>query len=314
MTMLFSTLCDIYSNWWGVFLRGMNEVQAAAKIVVVASVVKLVVALALLLCGGGLLSLPIGTFLGSFLQRQLARTRCLAILPPAPDLSGIQAKRHLAIMWPSCWRTGVQLLSGYLTVNANTTICLHLFGLAANARYGISVQMMGIASSMANVWFMTQWPLIGQYRARQENVLIQHAIRPRIWLQTLSYVLLAGAVVFIGPQMLRWLGSGKELLSTGWLLVLMLWVFFDLQFTTWSTLILTSNRFPYLWPTVATNLLSLILSLTLAHMTTLGIGALVLGPLLAGSLFNYWYWPQYASHDIGIPLFRLLFPRRLHQP
>jgi hypothetical protein len=295
MTTLLSTLFDIYSNWWVVFLRSMNEVRTAARIGVAAAAIKLALALALLLSGGGLLSLPIAVFFGSIFQRQFARSRCLALLPPSPALSGINLKRHLATVWPSSWRTGVQLLSGYLTLNANTTICLHLFGLAANAKYGLSVQVMGIASSMAYVWMMTKWPVIGQYRARQENVLIQRTFRTRLWLQNFSYLLLAGAAVSFGPQLLLWL------------LALMLGLFLDLQFTTWCTLILTSNRLPFLWPAVATNLLSLALSLSLAHLTSLGLGALVLGPLLAGSLFNYWYWPHHAARGIDSTLFYFLF-------
>jgi len=58
-----------------------------------------------------------------------------------------------------------------------------------------------------------------------------------------------------------------------------------MQFVTWSTLIATGNRLTYLWPTVATNILSLVLSLALVHFTSLGLGALVLGPLLAGLIF-----------------------------
>jgi len=54
-----------------------------------------------------------------------------------------------AILWPNTWRTGVHLLSGYLTVNANTTICTYYFGLAANGQYRLSVQLLGFAGSMA---------------------------------------------------------------------------------------------------------------------------------------------------------------------
>jgi hypothetical protein len=106
---------------------------------------------------------------------------------------------------------------------------------------------------------------------------------------------------------LRWLGSNKEMLPTGWLLALTLSSFLDLQFTTWTTLISMENRLPFLWPTVATNVLSLSLTLALVHFTSLGLGALVLGPLLAWSLFNYWYWPPFATRGMGTTLFRFLF-------
>jgi O-antigen/teichoic acid export membrane protein len=309
-TTLVSTLLDSYFNWWSNFLRGMNEVRSAARIGIAALVVNLVIAVTLLSLGAGLLSLPVATLISAFVQRYFIRRRCLVLLkspPPAHHSDLNELKKMLGILWPNSWRTGVQLLSGYLTINANTTICIKVFGLAANAKYRLSVQMLLIASSMANVWIMTKWPLIGQYRARHEEGLIQRVFWPRIWLQNLTFFCLAGGVVVCGPYLVRWIGGGKELLPLFWLVLLLLGTFLDLQFSAWGTLISTTNRLPYLWPTVATNVLSLVLSLILVHFTTLGLGALVLGPLLAGCLFNYWYWPFEAARGIGTTLFRFLF-------
>ena len=53
-----STLLDIYSNWWGVYLRGLNEVRAATKVAALAALAKFVISVVLLLSGAGLLSLP----------------------------------------------------------------------------------------------------------------------------------------------------------------------------------------------------------------------------------------------------------------
>lgn len=309
-TTLVSSLLDIYFNWWSNFLRGMNDVRTAARIGIAALLVNLVIAVTLLSLGGGLLSLPVATLVSAFVQRFFIRRRCLVLLksPPPSTRSDLNdLKKILGVLWPNSWRTGVQLMSGYLTIHANTTICLKVFGPTANARYRLSVQLLGIASSMAYVWILTKWPLIGQYQARHEQGLIQRVFWPRIWLQNLTFFGLAGGVVLCGPHLVRWIGGGKELLPMFWLLLLLLGTFLDLQFSTWGTLISTTNRLPFLWPTVATNVLSLILSLTLVHFTSLGLGALVLGPLLAGSIFNYWFWPPYAARGMGTTLFRFLF-------
>lgn len=304
---LASTLFDIYSNWWAVYLRGLNEVRTAARIGVMALVVKFIISVALLLSGAGLLSIPIASLAGSIIQRHLARARTLALLKGEPPAKGANIKENLRILWPNSWRLGVQFMSGYLIVNANTAICLLVFGLAANAKYGLSVQLMSIVSGMAMVWTSTKWPVIGQYQARRESLLLQQTLWPRLWLQTLTFLFLAAGIVFCVPFLLRWLGSGKEMLPVSWMTVLAVGTFLDLRFSTWGTLISTENRLPYLWPTVATNILSLTLSLILVHFTSLGLGALVLGPLLAGSLFNYWYWPIYAARGMGTTSLRFLF-------
>lgn len=303
---LLSTVLDVYANWWSIYLRGLNEVKVAAQIGVLAAVIKCGIASGLLLAGGGLLSLPLAGLACNILQRQLARARCLKLLPPRPK-SAVDLKAEFRMLWPSSWRLGLQVLTGSLVTQANTFICANVFHLDATAKYGPSVQLMGIASSMAYVWVMVKWPLVSQYRARHDCLAIQRLFWPRFWLQTVSFLILGGLVVFCAPAVLHWIGKDKELLPLNWMLVLMAGVFCDLQFTTWGTLITTENRFPFLWPTVLTNIGSLVLSLTLVHYTSLGLGALVLGPVLAGCLFNYWYWPQVAARGMNTTLWRFLF-------
>jgi hypothetical protein len=304
---LAGTMFDIYANWWCVYLRSLNEVLAAARISVLVMVVRLAVAAGLFCVGAGLLSLPIAAVLSDGLQRWLARSRCLALLKNQPPPDKIEVKKIFKIIWPNTWRVGVSLFSGYLTLNANTAICLWAFGLAANARYGLSLQLMNIASTMAAVWFTVKRPLIGQYLARHDLAAVRQILWPRLWLQNLTFLFLAAGVVLCGSLLLQWVGGGKEILSMGWLAILMLYAFLYLQFVTWGTLMATGNNLAYMWPTVATNVLSLMLSLLLVHFTTLGLGALVLGPLLAGVLFNFWYWPAYAAKDIGTTLSHFLF-------
>ena len=304
---LLSTVYDIYSNWWSVYLRSLNEVRVAARIGVVGLVVKFIISVALLLSGAGLLSIPIASLAGSITQRRLARARTLALLKGERPAKGANIKDNLRILWPNSWRLGVHFMSGYLTVNANTAICSFVFGLAANAKYGLSIQLMSIVSGMAYVWTSTKWPIIGQHQARREQIPVQRILWPRIWLQNFTFLLLAAGVVFCVPFLLRWLGSNKEMLPVSWMAVLALGSFLDFQFTAWTTLISMENRLPFLWPTVATNVLSLSLTLALVHFTSLGLGSLVLGPLLAWSLFNYWYWPLFAARGMGTTLFRFLF-------
>ena len=306
---LISALFDIYSGWWGVYLSNMNQVLATMRIGVLSMSVRLGIAAALLLGGAGLLSLPVGSFCGSLLGRALTRRRCLRLLADHPYPKVVKLKENLKILWPNSWRSGVYFISGYLIVNANTAICLRVLGLAANAQYGLSVQLVGLAATMAAVWINVKWPLIGQYLARHDSAAVQRVLRPRLWLQIVTFLLLASFLMVFGPILLRWFGNHKTMLPTRWLALLFLTSLLEMQFVLWTTLILAQNRTPFLWPVVASNVLSLTLSLTLIHFTSLGLGALVLAPLLAGSLFSYWYWPLYGARSLGTNLFRFLFAR-----
>jgi hypothetical protein len=303
---LVTATMEIYANWWAIYLVSMNRVNESFRIGVLGGVLRLTLAAILFMSGCGLLSLPIGTFFGALLQRSLTRRRVHQLLAGHSPPRDFSVRRNLAILWPNTWRLGLHFISGYLTVNANMAICLHVLGLAANAQYGLSVQVVGFVSGITAVWINVKWPIIGQYRARHDLVAVQRILRPRVWLQTLTFLVGCSAVLLSGPFLLQRFGHGKEMLPFSWLALMTLNAFFEMHFTIWGTLLTTENRLPYLWPTVATRVLSLSLSLALIHFTSLGIGALVLGPLLSGILFNYWFWPPYAARSLGTTLFRLL--------
>ena len=315
---LFAALFDIYSNYWVVFLRGSNNILSAARIDVLAMAVRLVLSATLLFGGVGLLSVPVGSLAGSFIQRYLARRRCHQLLSAHPPPKTAEFKEILRVLWPNTWRAGMIFVGGYLTVNANTAICLHSLGLLANAQYGLSIQLLNVITGMAIVWTYVKWPVVAQYHAQHDFTAVQRILRPRIWLQSLTFLFMAVVLLLFGPFLLAHFGSGKQVLPPEWLALLAIGSFFDMHLGFWTTLIFIGNRLPFLWPVIAGNVLSLALSLTLIHFTPLGLGALVLGPLLARSFFNYWYWPLYACRSIGTNLFQLLFtehsPAQSQQP
>ena len=271
--------------------------------------VRLALTAVLLVCGLGLLRMPLGTSVGSLVGRSWAREKCLQLLAGHPSPGNADPKNLLTNLWPNSWRTGALVVAGYLTANGNTHICAYVLGLRATAEYGLSAQPMGVILGMSGVWTLVKWPLAGQYLARHDYRALRQILQPRVRLQYLSYLSLATGLILCGPYLLKWFGSGKKMLPPSWLCLMSLDSFLLMQFSFWTTLILAQNRLPSLWPTVATNVLSLVLSLTLVHFTSLGTGALVLGPLIAGCLFNYWYWPPYAARSVGTSLFRFLFNR-----
>ena len=74
---LVSTLFDIYSSYWGLFLQSMNQVLVGVRIGIVAYVLRLVITGVLLVCGAGLLSMPLGALAGTVVGRWWARANYL---------------------------------------------------------------------------------------------------------------------------------------------------------------------------------------------------------------------------------------------
>lgn len=291
---LAGTMLELHAGWWSIFLRGMNQMVLYGRIHVATHGLRLVLSAGLLLAGAGLVSVPIAILVSGLAQRWVARRYCLRWLAPhpKPSMGRQEVLSTLRILWPNSWRFGLHLLSYYLTVHGNTLVCLAVLGLAANAEYGLSVQAVAVISSMSAVWLSVKWPLIGQLRARRDLAGLRRVFWLRLWLQNLTFLALAAVIVPSAPVLLEWLGTTKTVVPQPWLALLTVGFFLDLQFISWSHFISTENRLPFLWPYVVTNLFGLALATVLIQVTALGIGALILAPIIAGSLLNYWYWPK----------------------
>ncbi len=296
---LLAAVWELYAGWWNVFLRSMNKVLLSTRQASLAYGVRLVISAALLLGGAGLLSVPIASFLSSFLQRELSRRSVLQLLGPPPGAGERGDVWSLfATLWPNSWKLGLQFLSGYLSTFANTFICQAVLSLGASGAYGVSLQLVSISASMAQVWTAVKWPLVGQDRTRQDDSGLQRLLWPRVWLQSLTHLALLLGVVAVVPWLLQWSGTGKTVLPMPWLGLLALASLLEMNYSFWGTLISTENRMPFVWPIIITNLGSFCLVLLLVNFTRLGLPAMVIAPLLAGSVLNYWRWPMEGARSI----------------
>lgn len=299
-------------GWWNTFLRGMNFVVPSARILCLAYAGKLALGCLFLLAGGGLLSVPAAGILAASAALLISRRVCLRRMTiPEPAHVDRATRRHLlALLWPNSWRAGLQLLSSYLGTNANAILCLFTLGLAANAQYGLSVQVTLMIMGISSAWSLVKWPLVGRYRAMNDTAALRTLLRPRFLLQGATYVTLAALAWTLGPWLLQVIGSDKTLLPRGWFLLLLVASGLDLQASFWTTLLATENRIPSMRPVIITNVVSLVLTTVLLQATALGVGALVLAPALAAAAFNHWYWPVAGARSLDTTWWRFLFPQR----
>jgi hypothetical protein len=293
-------IIEVYAGWWNVFLRGLNQVLLYSKLTFLSMVVRLILSYVLLSVGMGLLAVPAASLVSMALQRQLSRRFTLRLLgdPPrkAPDVHDRFVL--LKILWPGSWRIGVHLISVYLATHANGLLCVKYLGLAANAQYGLSVQVIGFISSIAQVWLYVKWPLVAQLRAKNDSEGIRRLVRPRFWLHHATFWGMAMILLPVLPGIINLLSPGKSLLPWPWLLLLAIQFFMESKLSMWATLILTGNRMPFVWAFLVSNSISLLLAFALVQFTSLGAGALVLAPLLCGAVYNYWKWPRQGARSL----------------
>lgn len=297
---------ETYFNFWNVFLRNMNQVLTATKIYFVAYGVRLVLACVFLLLGGGLLSLPAAGLLTSLVIWTYSRKQCLQALSACPPPKKVDWRQHFRTIWPNSWRLGLYFGGGYLSTSANVLLCANTFGLERSANYSFSLQVINIVTGMAGVWTLVKWPYVGQLIMRRDTDRLRNVLWPRVWLQVGTFVGLAAAAILVGPWLISLIRSDKEMLPWLWMLLLASNGLLETHCSIWSTLISMWNELPMLWPTLAANAFGLLINLVLVYLPGAHPGLLVLGPLIAGVLYNYWRWPGYGARTLRLGWFEFL--------
>ena len=296
---IISACLELYTGYWLVFLRGMNQMVSSARLSSCIYGTKLLLSIGLLLGGTGLLAIPIATMITGLLQRLIARKYTLATLPAGAKIDSDRNSRLIRAIWPNTWRTGLILLSINLMMTAFGKLITWKWGLGSFYPYHFSYQILySVCMSMAAVWTYVKWPMICQLRAVDDLRGVQKILWPRIWLQLLTYVVLSGGFIVVGPPLLKWIAPEKELLPPMWLIALALYAFLEMHYILWTTLISTENRIPSLWAAVITNIVSVIVSVVLMQLTDLGIGSFIAGPLICGLAVNFWFWPKTGAETL----------------
>jgi O-antigen/teichoic acid export membrane protein len=304
---LFCASLELYSLWWNAFLYYMNRVQKAMQVAFFSYIARLSLACGFLLLGWGLASVPAAGIVGCLITRHFSRRGVLRALGAPASSESLTQGSLLRLMWPNSWRLALQLFSVWLRTNANTAICAPIFGLVKTGEYGLSVQAMNLSTGMASVWSQVKWPQVSQLRSAHNWPGMRRTLWPRIWLQTLTFLALAAAAIFLGPPLLKLLGKDKQMMSTPWLVLLAASALLDMTYTFWGTLLSVENRIPTLWPAVITNVACLGLAFGLSRFTNLGVPALVLAPLVSGIVFNFWYWPLAGARMLRTTWWRFMF-------
>lgn len=297
---------ETYFNVWNMFLRSMNQVLTATRIYFVAYGLRLVMACILLVNGWGLLSLPLSSLITAFIVWNFSKAKCLKALGPAPAVRHVDWKAHFRTIWPNSWRLGLYFGGNYLLGITNQNLCAYMFGLEAGGVYGFSVQVISIVGGMAGVWTLVKWPLLGQFIAARNLEALRRILWSRLWLQVISYAGLVLAAILLGPVLISLIRSDKQMLPLLWMALLATNGVLEAHCSVWNTMISMWNQLPMLWPSLITNAVALLLNISLVLLPDAHPGYLVLGPLLAGVAFNYWYWPGYGARMIASTWTRFL--------
>jgi len=295
---------QFFTYYYDAALVGRGMIKRSRQIIVVSQSLHIVVSSLLLLGGVGILSMLVGQFAATLLNRFLARR---AFFDPNTkrELGGVKGERTFPIIWKLFYTAGRNGLASLSQIFSNRFLAL--FGalyipLEVMASYGLSKQIVDITTTLSLVWFSTHYPkLTGEQLRRSIGSVREIFVTSQIVVIS-TFILAAVATAFFGEWLLSLIGSSTHLISSPLLAILFLASLLEALTQLSTSLLMSRNEVPHYLAQSLTAAVTVILLLLSLHHLKWEVWALVMVPFAVQMLYQHWKWNFKVMGELKIGL------------
>lgn len=303
---------NLYYGYFATFLRGVGAVEKYNKILVLARSVQLVLAVALLICGWGLLAPCIAYLAYGFLLRILCKRSYFKYKNIGKNLSQIKEKVDASqlfelfkTIWHNAWRDGFVSLSNYLTNQATVIVASAFLTLAETGVYSISIQLVTAIVTVASVKYTALQPAmqsayVGRDREKATQLMSNSTVT-----MTFIYFFLLAILCLLGAPLLSLIQPD---VAFNPYVILGLGIYFYLykRQALYASFISNTNRIPYVFPYFVSGIIGVILSIIFVSVFKAGVWGMIAGQLLPQLVYNCWKWPYAVRKMLKVNFFNYI--------
>jgi O-antigen/teichoic acid export membrane protein len=285
---------SLYTMYYDSLMQGQGLIKRSKQIQIIGQSIYVAVAIALILLHFNLIAIVSAQVL-SIVTRRILSYKTIYTTEFKQILHVVKAqstKDILKPIYPNAIKIGLTSLGGFLVTRSSIIIGSLYLSLEKIASYGISIQIIGIISSIAGVYLTTYYPKIVQCRIQNDNETIKHIYLKGGLLFTFGTFLFGGiALVFLGEWVLDIIGSKTPLLSKSFLILALLVYLLEANHGQAGGILLTKNEVPFFKAALIAGGSTLILLFIFLEYTNWDIWALILAQGIAQGCYQNWKWP-----------------------
>jgi O-antigen/teichoic acid export membrane protein len=281
---------SLYTMYYDSLMQGKGLIKRSKQIKIVGQSAYLIVAVVLILLRFNLIAVVSAQALSILIIRILSyRT----IYTPGfrQCLQGVKAQAREKILkpiYPNAVKLGLNNFVGFFVLRSLVLIGALFFSLNEMASYGITMQIAGIISSVANVYFFTYLPKAAQQRIQNDDAGIKRHYLKSSLLMLSTFFALGLFFALGGEWVLHLIKSQTPLLPKSYIVIILAIALHDAHVCIAANTVLTKNEMPYLNTTLFISALTLILFFTFTQLTHWGVLSMIIAPGVATLL--HWYW------------------------
>lgn len=296
---------NLYYNYCGNALKGIGEISAYQKIIVISRSVQIFISFVGIKMGYGLIALSVAYLVSGFVIRFLSNYKLNRKVSQVATDQNVKftmtlkdsiedTKNIFKDIWHNAKRTGIISLCSYATNQSLTLICSVYLGVEETASYGLCLQLITAMLSVAGIMFGTAQPQMINQMVTGKHDEFRKTFSMGIfifWVISICGMILFGIV---STPLLAMIGSNTKIPFSMYTFMC-IYMFLEHNHGEYTAYFTMKNTIIYMVPYIISSILIAALSFFVAIWGG-NIYCLMFVHFIVQIIYNNWKWPKEAMN------------------
>lgn len=299
---------NMFYSYWLTGLRGIGAIKQSQIANVFAKGTQIVLSLAGLFLGGGIIALSVSFFVSGLVLRVVAKRFFMkyegigeANRKYWKEIKRSEVRENFRKIWFNAKKNGLNAIATFVMTQTTTLICSAYLGLSETASYGLCLQIITAVAGVAMIYFNTVKPKmtelkIGGDETREDFVKCTSLSITIYWLMYLFEMIV---LVTIGLPVLGLLKSDTAI-PLAMITFMGLYLFLENNHSLFCGIIEMSNYVPYLKAALISGSSVVVAEFIVGKFTHIGIYGLMFVQFIVQLCYNNWKWPSMFMKEYNL--------------
>lgn len=307
----FAVLLNLYFLWYAAALRGIGSVAADNQVMIAARLTQVLMVVALLFAGVGLIGASIGFLSNAAVYRFLGGRkfwhdeRIKHFDLKSVHIEKARRRRLYKTISYNAYRDGGVQLANYASTQVSSLICSSFLGLEQAGAFSIALQFATAIGNMSQALMTSCRPMLQSAFQRGDKPLVQRTLGSCAAVYVGLFVIMSLAVLVLIYPLLNIFKPDSNFDPAIYCGVCVYMFLFD-WCALFASMLANMNTIPYMKAYVISAVAGIALSILLVNISDSGAWGLILGLAIPQCVYNVWKWPMFTAEKIDTSPIALL--------
>ena len=291
---------NLYTLYYEALLNGRGLIKRVHQIILIGNVVYIILAIVLILLGGGLVAIVSSQAISVLLVRYLSKRAFYTkeIIDGLSIVDDVDYKGVLSVITLNAVKVGLTSLGGFIINKSSMFIGSLYVSLEMMASYGITLQLLVVIGMLAGIVSRVYMPKVFQWRVEGRLDLVRRTFYLSSIVMLFVFVLSGTVIVLWGDWMLGVLKSSTMFLPTGLLILVFVQHYLEYNHSNAAQYLLSRNEVPFFKASLMSACGVLILLGVFVVWLDMGVLGMILSPMIVQAAYQNWKWPLEVVREL----------------